>query len=95
MSRISKLMLFVDESSVTLPTSASPAAEESRPREDSSGAIERLTMTLSIDRHRRRAVAVALPLAAGLVLAACCGGGSSNTGMECVIVPDFPVTVMV
>ena len=35
-------------------------------------------MTLSIDRHRRRAVAVALPLAAGLVLAGCGGSGSAN-----------------
>src|SRR6476661_9828828 len=35
-------------------------------------------MRLSIDRHRRRAVAVALPLAAGLLLAGC--GGSSNSG---------------
>lgn len=35
-------------------------------------------MTLSIDRHRRRAVAVALPLATGLLLAACGGGGSSS-----------------
>lgn len=33
-------------------------------------------MSLSIDRHRRRAVAVALPVVAGLVLAAC--GGSSD-----------------
>lgn len=39
-------------------------------------------MSLSIDRHRRRAVAVALPLAAGLVLAACGGGGSSSNGKE-------------
>jgi raffinose/stachyose/melibiose transport system substrate-binding protein len=38
-------------------------------------------MTFSIDRHRRRAAAVALPLAAGLLLAACGGSsGSSSTG---------------
>ena len=35
-------------------------------------------MRLSIDRHRRRAVAVALPVVAGLLLAAC--GGSSDSG---------------
>ena len=41
-------------------------------------------MTYSIDRHRRRAAAVALPLAAGLLLAACGGSGasSSNGGKE-------------
>lgn len=41
-------------------------------------------MTYSIDRHRRRAAAVALPLAAGLLLAACGGssGSSSNGGKE-------------
>src|SRR6476619_65499 len=41
-------------------------------------------MTYTIDRHRRRAAAVALPLAAGLLLAACGGssGSSSNGGKE-------------
>lgn len=41
-------------------------------------------MRLSIDRHRRRAVAVALPVVAGLLLAACGGssGSGSNNGAE-------------
>src|SRR4051812_45691946 len=76
MSRISRLMFANDGRPVTLPTShRRPVALD--PPDTTNRVTERLTMTYPHLRQRqRRAAAVAVPLVAGMLLAACGSGDS-------------------
>src|SRR3954454_18714181 len=80
MSRISRLMFAIDRSSVTLTTShRRPVALD--PPDTTNRVTERLTMTYPHLRQRqRRAAAVAVPLVAGMLLAACGSGDSGSSG---------------
>src|SRR3954469_3623792 len=77
MSTISRLMFAINRSSVTLTTShRRPAALDSP--DPTNRVTERLTMTYPhLRRSQRRAAAIAVPLVAGMLLAAC---GSSDSG---------------
>src|SRR3954447_5116377 len=80
MSSISRLMFAIDRSSVTLTTShRRPVALD--PPDTTNRVTERLTMTYPHLRQRqRRAAAVAVPLVAGMLLAACGSGDSGSSG---------------
>src|SRR3954469_159606 len=80
MSSISRLMFAIDRSSVTLTTSHRRPVALDLP-DTTNRVTERLTMTYPHLRQRqRRAAAVAVPLVAGMLLAACGSGDSGSSG---------------